>query len=252
MGYFATRSAALGVVPAEVVTACFYNFKHTMVARALPDAWSYASPQQVYQARLQVVDEALRRLARGLVADPTIAEAARIAVHAASSTDLSARPLAAAHRALPLPDAPHQRLFWACSVLREYRGDAHNLALATAGIDGCQAHVIMQAYGLVPAGQREYRGWTSEDWQTAVASLQQRGWLNDAGGLTSQGRSVRGAVEQRTDDLSRRPWEVLAPNDCERLATVLAPLAARITTQGGLPYPNAIGSPPVPELAVRA
>lgn len=38
MPYFATRSAALGRVAPEVVTACFYFFKHSMVARALPDA----------------------------------------------------------------------------------------------------------------------------------------------------------------------------------------------------------------------
>ncbi len=37
MGYFAARSAPLGVVPAEVVTAVFYNFARTHVARAL--AW---------------------------------------------------------------------------------------------------------------------------------------------------------------------------------------------------------------------
>ncbi|MGC2795936.1 MAG: hypothetical protein WA290_05310, partial [Mycobacterium sp.] len=38
MGYFATRSAPLGTVPREVVTAIFYNFAPERVAKALPAA----------------------------------------------------------------------------------------------------------------------------------------------------------------------------------------------------------------------
>ena len=36
MGYFASRSAAMGAVNAEVVTAVFHNFQPAMVARAIP------------------------------------------------------------------------------------------------------------------------------------------------------------------------------------------------------------------------
>ena len=39
MGYFAARSAPLGQVPADVVTAVFYNFSAERVAKALPAAW---------------------------------------------------------------------------------------------------------------------------------------------------------------------------------------------------------------------
>ncbi|HET9005763.1 MAG TPA: hypothetical protein VFQ04_03525, partial [Actinomycetes bacterium] len=38
MGYFASRAAAMGPVPAEVVMATFYNFHPRMVRRAIPDA----------------------------------------------------------------------------------------------------------------------------------------------------------------------------------------------------------------------
>ena len=43
MGYFASRAAAMGPVPAEVVMATFYNFHPRMVRRAIPDAWGFAS-----------------------------------------------------------------------------------------------------------------------------------------------------------------------------------------------------------------
>src|ERR671931_1635150 len=62
MGYFASRSAPMGAVPAEVVTAVFYNFHPAMVARALPDAWALATPTQITAARLALADRTLRHV----------------------------------------------------------------------------------------------------------------------------------------------------------------------------------------------
>ena len=45
MGYFAARSAPLGIVPRELVTAIFYNFAPERVAKALPAAWEVAGPE---------------------------------------------------------------------------------------------------------------------------------------------------------------------------------------------------------------
>ncbi len=62
MGYFASRSAPMGAVSAEVVTAVFHNFQPAMVRRAIPDAWQFSSPQRALAARLAAADAALRRL----------------------------------------------------------------------------------------------------------------------------------------------------------------------------------------------
>ena len=43
MGYFASRVAAMGAVPAEVVIATFYNFEPSLVRRAIPAAWGLAT-----------------------------------------------------------------------------------------------------------------------------------------------------------------------------------------------------------------
>lgn len=51
-GYFASRSAALGAAPAEVVIAAFYNFNPQLVRRAIPAAWEAATPQRFAAARL--------------------------------------------------------------------------------------------------------------------------------------------------------------------------------------------------------
>ena len=61
MGYFAARSAPLGVVPPEVVTAPFYNFAPSRVAKALPAAWEIAPPGAALRAREDSAVAALRR-----------------------------------------------------------------------------------------------------------------------------------------------------------------------------------------------
>src|SRR3954470_1874395 len=62
MGYFAGRAAPMGSVGPGVVTATFFGFRHDMVAKALPDAWRFASVDAVLAARLHGVDAALRTM----------------------------------------------------------------------------------------------------------------------------------------------------------------------------------------------
>jgi hypothetical protein len=249
MGYFATRSAALGVVPASVVTACFYNFKSTMVERALPDAWRYTTPERAVQARLEVFDDAARRLLGPTIDDPVVQVAAELAVEAVQRCEEAGRPLFAAHASLPIPDPPHLRLFWASAALREYRGDGHNAALVSSGVDGCEANIVMRALGLVPEEQQVYRGWSEQDWSLGTERLVDRGWLEPGGAITRRGRIGRAEIESLTDDLADRPWSGADAASAARLIDALTPLAARIVTAGGIPYPNGVGVPPIPELA---
>ncbi|HKE77141.1 MAG TPA: hypothetical protein VKB57_26210, partial [Acidimicrobiales bacterium] len=51
-GYFATRTAPLGPVPASTATAVLYNFAPGMVARALPALWDVVTPAAAWDARL--------------------------------------------------------------------------------------------------------------------------------------------------------------------------------------------------------
>src|SRR5581483_5811927 len=62
MGYFAFRSAPLGMVGPAPVAASFFGFHSRRVSRALPDAWSYSTVEAALAARLAGVDGALRRL----------------------------------------------------------------------------------------------------------------------------------------------------------------------------------------------
>ena len=244
MGYFASRSAALGPASPELVTAVFFNFHPAMVTRALPDAWELASPEDVIAARLQTADVALRRLIPDHVGSPAEAEAAALAREAVEAPALSGRPLFAALRSLPWPDQPHLVLWHACTLLREHRGDGHVASLTATGLDGCEAHVTVTATGAVPRSTlQDNRKWSDEEWAAAEERLRARGWLDAAGNLTGAGRAGRAEVEARTDALAEEPWRALGPERTERLLELLTPMARAINDAGGVPVPNPVGVP---------
>lgn len=243
MGYFASRAAPLGPVPAEVVTATFYNFHPRMVARAIPDAWRFAEPAHILAARYAAAGAALTRLLGDTVAAPELAEAAALARRAAETCPLIGRPLFAAYAALPWPEQPHLVLWHAATLLREFRGDGHIHALLASDIDGCEAHITLSATGRVPReALQPHRGWSDDEWAAAEERLRQRGWLDTSGTLTSDGRAARDAVEAHTDELALPPWRALGDDGCARLYQLVWPLSDRIVAGGGIPLPNPTGA----------
>jgi hypothetical protein len=244
MAYFASRSAPMGAVGPETVIATFFIFGPSVVRRALPDAWGFARPERVVEARLAGVDATLRRLWGARVEAGETHEAADLALRAALSADVSGRPITAAQRALPVPDAPHLALWHACTLLREQRFEGHRAALVVAGLDGREAQVIgAAAAGLDPALTRGFRGWSDEDWQAAEASLGRRGLLAADGALTTTGRALHAEVETVTDRLAAAPWTSLGDAEAERLIDILAPLAHTLYGEGGIPDPHPTGVP---------
>lgn len=244
MGYFASRSAAMGPVGPEVVAATFYNFHPRMVARAIPDAWRFSSPEHILSARYDSADAALRRLLGDATFGPAIEEAAQLAYTAASACEVAGRPLFAAHSARPWPEAAHMRLWHATTLLREYRGDGHVASLLAGGIDGCEAHVTLVGTGAVPREAiQPHRGWSDEEWEAAETRLRARDWLDDVGMLTQAGRDARQWVEAHTDALAARPWEALGADGCARLRELAFQLSDAVVRAGGVPIPNPMGLP---------
>ena len=244
MGYFASRAAAMGPVAAEMVIATFYNFHPRMVRRAIPDAWTFSTPEKVLRARLTVADAALHRLLGADINSEHIAAAAEIARRAAGAAEPQGRPLFAAHAALPWPDAPHMVLWHAATLLREHRGDGHVALLLANEIDGLQAHVIKAAEEGTPAEMlRANRGWSEEEWDAAEDRLLERG-LIDASSLTDAGRKLRAQIEDATDRLALPPFEAIGRSDCETLELHLIEINRLLTDGAAVPFPNPMGLSP--------
>lgn len=240
MGYFASRAAPMGAVSPEVVIATFFNFAPTMVRRAIPDAWSFASPEAVLRARLTVAEAGLRALL-GEAGEDAVREAAGLLRVAADAGDLSGRPLFAAHAGLPWPEDSLLSLWHGATLLREHRGDGHIAVLLDFELDGCEANVVAAAAGVVDAErQRTMRGWTELEWADAQERLSDRGWIDDDR-LTEYGSEARQDIEKMTDRLALRPLEALGREGCDRLAELLTGLLQGAAPDSGLPYPNPIG-----------
>jgi hypothetical protein len=231
-GYFASRAAPMGAVPAEVVVATFFNFNPTLVGRAVPRCWSLVAPEVMLAARLDAADMALRRILGSSVAEGSeVAEAAALARTAATAPTMSVvgRPLYAGHASLPWPDAPHLVLWHAISRLREYRGDGHIAALVGAGLGAVDALVIHAGTGEVPrAALQQSRAWDDASWEAGVARMHARGWVDPDGSLTASGREHRAGVEDLTDRLALAPWEHLGAEGCARLRSLVRPLSQAV------------------------
>lgn len=236
-GYFASRGAALGAVSAEVVVATFYNFNPVIVRAAIPAAWSVASPAVLLEARLEAADQALRRGLGDLVADVSeLAELTRIAAERACESP-QGRPLFAAHAALPWPDEPLLVLWWAQTLLREFRGDGHVAALVVEGLSGLEALLVHAASGEVPAeALRRSRGWSESEWAEAAEGLRSRGVLDAEGGLGAVGLELRGRVEGRTDALAEVAYAELGEDKRERFVELARPLSRGVVEAGMLPF----------------
>ena len=89
MGYFASRSAPFGRCSPELANATFFNFRPSMAERALPDAWTFASPEAVLTARLEGSVAALRRALGDRAEGPDLGEAADLAEAAANAARAS-------------------------------------------------------------------------------------------------------------------------------------------------------------------
>jgi len=218
-----------------------------MAARALPDAWGFASPAQVLDARLAGVDRAFDRIFGADRNGPAVVVAAELARQAAENITVVGRPLAAGNAALPWPSDPLLALWQATTVLREHRGDGHVAALVDAGLDGCEAHISFVATGSVTrAVLQPARGWSDEEWEAAERALVNRGWVDadDPGRLTPMGAAARQQIEDATDRMAAEPWERIGDDATGRLKKLLQPMASRIAELGLIPTINPIGLPP--------
>lgn len=235
-GYFASRSAALGVVPAEVVISTFYNFSPNLVRKAIPSAWESSSPEAVIAARYDAIDASWTRLlGEAELKSDEMAEAAGLAREAcqAMENEIVGRPLYAGHASLPWPEPEHLQLWHATTLLREHRGDGHIAALVLAGLSGLEAAVSYSSlsHGLPEELLRDTRGYTEEEWTGTKVSLQRQGIFNADNQFTDFGRKQRDDIEAQTDAAAATPYAHLGEARTQRLIDLVRPWARSISKQ---------------------
>lgn len=239
MGYFAGRSAPLGIVPCEVVTAAFYNFAPSRVAKALPAAWEVAGPASALRAR---EDSAVATLRRYGLADDDVRTAADLTAKAARSAPIDGRPLFAANSALPWPTDPIATLWHATTLLREHRGDGHVAVLTVNGLSGRECNVLHAAAGRVPQEMiMRSRDYDQDQWRHYQGLLRARGLLDSDGSLTGSGRELKQHIEDTTDEVASSALEGLDDAEIEQLFAALTPITRIVVAAGDVPAATPMG-----------
>lgn len=232
-GYVTGRSAPMGPVGPELVTAAFHGFAPGMISAVLPAAWEVADPQTV----LSVTQSAVREVLDGLVGEvEKLERAAELARAASLLQPVLGRPLAAAWSGVDWGEDPVTVLWQAATRIRESRGDGHVALLVEAELDGVEAHLTTRGDGpKVRAILGATRGITDAQWDAAASRLVARGLLDEDGALTEAGRTLRARLEQRTDELTVPGWAAFGRERTETLLRALDPLVERVLAAGVVP-----------------
>ena len=231
-GYFGSRAAPLGAVPAEVVLATFYNFHPRAVAAGMQGVWQAASPVALQASRFRAASRALARVGAELTA-AQIAEARGLIDPVVAGLDLAGRPLAAANAAVARPDDGLLALWQQVTVLREWRGDVHVALLVANAVGPCECMILQVGTGRFPLGiTQATRQWNESEWAAAGAGLAERGWADGTGALTALGVAERERIEDDTDRLCAPVWRPVGDAGAARLAALLAPIHAAMDAAG--------------------
>ena len=234
-GYFASRAAPLGRVPAQVVHAAFYSFAEGEAARHIPSAWETVPPEVSFDAWRRGSAASVRRILGEELADsPGLSRAADLVTRAATSAPTNGRVLYAGWRALPVPTDPVTRLWHSATMLREHRGDGHVAALLTAGIGGTEAHVLSALeYGIHPPESfGRIHHLPKEQLAEVMDGLRKRGLVDADGWFTDAGRETKQRIEDLTDELAAPPYAGLSADELAELIAELEPLTARLVAAG--------------------
>ncbi len=234
-GYFASRAAPLGRVPAQVVHAAFYSFADGEAARHIPSAWETIPPEASVAARERGSAASVRRiLGDELAGSPGLVRAADLTTKAATSAPTAGRVMYAGLRSLPVPGDPVARLWHSANMLREHRADGHIAALVGARIGGTEAHVLSAlAMGIHPPetfGRIHHL--PKKRLAEVMAGLRERGLVDADGRFTDAGRETQQRIEAVTDELAAAPYEALSSAELDELIAELEPVTATLVAAG--------------------
>ncbi|MEY2565862.1 MAG: hypothetical protein QOE35_391 [Actinomycetota bacterium] len=232
-GYFSSRGACLGQVPGEVIAAAFGVFYPPMVTQSVTDAWERTDAPTMLAARQRGATAALGRI---LGREPDGAKrATELLRRMADACTNAGRPLYSGLSSLGSPGDLIGDLWRAADRVREHRGDGHVCAWVSHGLSAIEVLLMTEAWwGLELNTYMRTRGWPADDVQTTLASLIDRGLLED-GKLTDSGTELRAAVEATTDLGESVVVDALSDEEFDELFALLEPWATAIVDSGGYP-----------------
>jgi hypothetical protein len=230
--YFSSRGSVLGQVPGEVVAAAFGVFNPQAVVPAVTYGWSLVDAATIEGARTTGAVGQLRRIL-GETPDG-LDRGLELLGRATDGLRPEGKPLFAGLVGQGLPGSPLGDAWRLADRLREFRGDVHVNAWATAGYDATEIGLVTELYwGLSMRTYVRSRAWSDDQLDAAEARLVERGHLAD-GAFTDAGRAAREAVEVATDD-GCAPIVRNLGDDLDELVELLGGWSRHVQAAGGYP-----------------
>jgi hypothetical protein len=230
------RAAGLGRVAPAVAAALFAPIEPTHVIQVISAAWAATEPAALLAAREQAVVAWLEQV---IAAD---ADAAAIDIAALNeqlgvalgSAPAAGHPVFAGIQALPLPANPIARLHRLCEMVRERRGDSHRNAWSSRGLDAVELCILTELWrgGALFSITCTTMGWPHDAAAHALGALRERGLVEPgAHELTVEGRTLRDAIEDATDD-GEHDWLGPLGATADEIVRALDPIARAAVAAG--------------------
>ena len=167
-GYVWGRAAALGEPDAGVVVSSFAVFEPGMLTATYEQARATCPRDVLLATRTEATIESLHETLAGCRRRPDRRPARRSGRVAA---DAAGRPLFAGLARQAWPDDPVGRLWRACELAREHRGDSHVAACIADGWAPIAMNVLTEVWVGMPLGSYSAtRGWSAEQIATTAAA----------------------------------------------------------------------------------
>ncbi len=243
LGYVAARCAPLAGAGPDAVIAAFGSISAFGI-RAAFDVLDHDPErfEQCRRARDEAVVEGLNTHAPGIV-DPLV-ELGPSLWPVIDELPVVGRVFMAAHLAVPRPEDPLLSGWHAVNTIREWRGDTHWAVVVAAGLTHPEASILHNAHvdyedDWMPTS----RGTTPEEIDAGWAALAAKDLAEidgDRRRVLSGGLALRQRVEDDTDRLTTRPWELLGEGRSRWFAEAFEPpceaLLARVDETAGPNY----------------
>jgi hypothetical protein len=234
----AARCAPLAGAGPDAVIAAFGSISPTGIRAAFDLLGGPDRFRELSLARDAAIDEGLRRHAPDIV-EPLV-ELGPALWAVVDQLPLVGRVLYGAHLGAPRPDGGLLSGWHAVNCLREWRGDTHWAITVAEGLGHAEASILHNAWlDYEPDWLATSRGTSPADLDAGWASLEARGLARDRTVLP-EGIALRQRIEDATDRLTTRPWELLGEERSVELAERLEPpcraLLRRVDETAGVNY----------------
>jgi len=238
LGYIGARCAPLAGAGPDAVIAAFGSISPFGIRTVFELVGGPAGFAELWAARDEAVVDGLRAHAPEIVA-PLIDFGPELWA-VVEQLPLVGRTFFGAHLAVARPDDPLLSGWHAVNCLREWRGDTHWALVVAAGLTHPEASILHNAWlGYERDWLATSRGATPEEMAAGWESLAERG-LVEGDEVTAEGVALRQQIEDDTDRLTVRPWQLLGEARSVEFAELLEPpcvdLLVRVDETAGPNY----------------